>query len=468
MTAGTPTPDSRDAAFAALCAADPAAGFEPNTPQLRAKVDALLVADAASTVDGTRLEGAPEIVDELALRRAQRNPQRRFTWVAAAAVAAIAVGGGGYWAGAAANRAPSPDFATAASIPELAEPDFAAADSLNLRTMPGVVGEMQQRESYGIGGAEGLTMVGDRAWGGWWGRNVFHDGGLPGERGTAAMFALDASDVGLEMLTRIGAAFGIEGEPRIDHGWMNIGPDDWSGPNAWLSPDGLASFGFNNPSIDPWACPQPMPVIDEEGRVQWPEVACPTPPPTTISPEQAIEQMQAIVVALGLDSAEFNFTVEQSDPSTRWVVGTRTIGGVDMGIQWSATITDDGIAWFNGSLANLVPHGDVPIISAAEAAARLNDPRFSPGTMIAWGTPDVIATPRGESEVQTAPVPPAPGTPIPWLVNNVQLVSANLNLAQQWLDSGATLLVPTWELSDAHGNTWSIIAVADEALNFSG
>jgi hypothetical protein len=52
-------------------------------------------------------------------------------------------------------------------------------------------------------------------------------------------------------------------------------------------------------------------------------------------------------------------------------------------------------------------------------------------------------------------------------VTQVELVSARLGLAQHTLPTGATVLLPAYELSSADGGTWSVVAVADDDLDFS-
>jgi hypothetical protein len=52
-------------------------------------------------------------------------------------------------------------------------------------------------------------------------------------------------------------------------------------------------------------------------------------------------------------------------------------------------------------------------------------------------------------------------------VSQVTITEARLGLAQHQQEDGATLLVPAYELRDDEGNAWSVIAVAEDALDFS-
>jgi hypothetical protein len=67
----------------------------------------------------------------------------------------------------------------------------------------------------------------------------------------------------------------------------------------------------------------------------------------------------------------------------------------------------------------------------------------------------------------TVPPAPVPGAAISWPVQQVTLTSARLGLAQATLTNGAQVLVPAYELSDAAGSTWSVIAVVDSRLDFT-
>ena len=65
------------------------------------------------------------------------------------------------------------------------------------------------------------------------------------------------------------------------------------------------------------------------------------------------------------------------------------------------------------------------------------------------------------------PAVPSAGTSLAWPVNDVEIVDARLGLASQWQPDGSVLVVPAYEFTDADGGTWSVIAVADEKLDFA-
>jgi hypothetical protein len=151
-------------------------------------------------------------------------------------------------------------------------------------------------------------------------------------------------------------------------------------------------------------------------------------------------------------------------------------------VAWSLTFVGDAVQSLYGALAPLVPLGSYDVVSENEAVARLGDPRFGAGgggmiaaTGSARAAEDQAAiapaepVPAPDRDV-TPPTPPAtvkPGTPLGWPVTEVELVSARLGLAQHTVPGGATVLLPAYELSNADGATWSVVAVADEQLDFT-
>jgi hypothetical protein len=92
-----------------------------------------------------------------------------------------------------------------------------------------------------------------------------------------------------------------------------------------------------------------------------------------------------------------------------------------------------------------VANGDVPVSSPAPDAA-------SSGAAVKDPTP-----------------PPSvnPGDDIGWPVQNVTITDAHLTLVSYTLPDGAQVLVPAYELTDGHDGSWTVLAVADNALDFT-
>jgi hypothetical protein len=70
------------------------------------------------------------------------------------------------------------------------------------------------------------------------------------------------------------------------------------------------------------------------------------------------------------------------------------------------------------------------------------------------------------SQQPTTPPAPTPGAPVSWPVQHVELGSAVLGVALTYQADGSQLLVPAYLLTDGNGGTWSVIAVADDHLDF--
>ncbi|MFI2365585.1 hypothetical protein [Promicromonospora sp. NPDC019610] len=102
--------------------------------------------------------------------------------------------------------------------------------------------------------------------------------------------------------------------------------------------------------------------------------------------------------------------------------------------------------------------GTYPVVSEEAAVERLSDPRFAPA-----------ARGAGESGAggDASAAAPAPGGPIAWPVEDVTIVSAVLTEARYTLPDGAVLLVPAYDLADAAGSSWTVLAVDEELLDFT-
>jgi len=100
--------------------------------------------------------------------------------------------------------------------------------------------------------------------------------------------------------------------------------------------------------------------------------------------------------------------------------------------------------------------GSYPVVSEVEAVERLGDPRFSGAVL--GSRPQVEASP-GDA--------PTPGGSIAWPVEDVTIVSATLTEARYALPDGVVLLVPAYDLKDATGSGWTVMAVDEELLDFA-
>ncbi len=453
-----------DTAFARLQAADPAAGSAPDLPALYA---------AVSERSGVPVS-APG--DELAARRSRRAP--RWLQVAAAVAGVAVIGGGSYAYGL--NHAPETSAVTAA-------PPISLEQGQGSRELAGA----SAPTSMAAGAADSAKLM--YPW--WGGRTVFTAQGLSSEGGSGDAWGFDAEAAfSQERLVAAAAALGVTGQPRMEYGTWSIGPTDGSGPSVSLSPDGLASLSYYDPTRDPWSCVRSAPDSIEkpadgvaeggsglDGATVAPPALdgpgeCATPTAAAPTGDAAVERAKDVLSSVGVDPAGFQLEAS-TDPSSAQVTtvtASQVMDGQQTGVTANVTLVADGVQSLYAPLAALVELGSYDVVSPTEAVERLGDPRFGAtggGVMpLAAGSvraTDDAAIAPAPTDDPTVPPTPAAGSPLAWPVQEVTLVSARLGVALTTLPSGASVLVPTYELADADGATWSVIAVVDDQLDFS-
>ncbi|PVU83260.1 hypothetical protein DDP54_09950 [Cellulomonas sp. WB94] len=507
MSTNPPVPDDSsvpDEALDRVRAADPAATAEPDQARLRAAVADRAAAAAAAEGD---VHGSG-VVTELAPARVARTGRRRGAWIqVAAAVVGLSVIGGGSWA-----------------LGRLGQAPVAAPISLGSGSSEGgAVTAVAPRAASGAAAADSAAGMGtSKLIAPWYGgRTVFTGSGLSTDGATATAWGFDPASVySADAAAHLASVLGVSGTPSQTWGAWVVGVQDGTGPTVQLSPDGLASFSYYDPSRDPWACVKSAPDVPsgstEPGAAgsatgdtapapaAEPAIGAATPgsEPTlgTAVPEQldpsygcattsaapaptgdaAIAQARELMGSLGVDAGGYRFEVQadQGQPTATYVSAGQLLDGQLTGVQWSFTLLADGVQSLYGSLAPVVDLGAYALISPADAVARLGDPRFGAG----YGGVMPLATDtasgasssddRSSSVATAAPEPTVPTTPtaggsIPWPVQTVTLTTSRLGLGMTTLDTGAVLLLPSYELGNAEGSTWSVIAVTDDRLDFS-
>lgn len=413
-----------DEAVARLRAADPATGVAPAGGFVER-----VLADASAE--------NPMPVTDLATEREKRRP--RWLTVAAVAASMLVIGGaGGY--GIAALGADRDGTLAAA-------PSTSSSDGSSVADGSGTVTEQGSTVDPATGSTADSVMPG-------WGRNHFTSSGLSSQATTAAGYAFDpvaASNV--DTIRRLAQGLGVDGEPELVDGAWRVGAQDGMGRSLWVNLDGILGFWYSDPALSPWAC-------SGDGT------EC-TPVGDMPSEEIAIDALRSIMTATGQDVSAFDFdSLTWEGATSRTAQAWRVVDGQRTDSQWSLEMSAAGVFSVSGGLASLVSLGEYPVVSAAEAFERLSDPRFG-------------AQPAGPFYVDTAseteswtpptapPTAPAAGSSIVWPVTEVNIVDARLGLATQMQPDGSTVLMPAYEFTDSDGGAWSVIAVAEEALDFS-
>lgn len=440
--------------MARLRAADPAADVEPSegfpavvAERVQDEGDASAAAPEADVETDT--ESTPAAPIDLAARR------RRPAWlsVAAAAAAAVVIGAGGYAAGAGAifgtggsSSADSAESAAGAPAPiSLGGPSDASGTSESgasemATSAPGVAQDEAMSSR-----ATADSMIG---WGG--GRNTFTATGLSDAARSAQVYGLDAATPSTpERMAQVAAALGMAGQPEIvDGGWALTDGD--AQLNVGL--DGSLGLNYYNTANQPWCdgCAEPSPSDAPSG-------------------DAAIERLKEVLTAIGQDPAQYEYSAPTYEGAvTATAEARRVVDGQGTDLVMMLDLAPAGIASIWGSLADVVDLGTYDVVSEQEGMERLSDPRFG-GYLTGMPRPiDGSMTVMEEYVPPTeAPAAPQPGATISWPVNDVEIVSARLGLAQQWQPDSTVLLVPSYEFTDADGGTWSVIAVAESQLDLA-
>ncbi|MDY7527244.1 MULTISPECIES: hypothetical protein [unclassified Cryobacterium] len=424
--------DKQQDPVARLRAADPAGDIEARAG-FADEVVARMTGPEAEPMSGS----AP--VADLETARARRRP-RWLPFVAVAASIAI-VGAAGYGIGAS-EGGPK-------SLADGAAPPI----TLQSNGRPDSVAHGGMETSVGSGAATDQKMSSSTYPHGS-GRNAFSASGLGTQAGTAQAYAYDPrSASSSDKVTALAAALGIGSPAELRDGSWVAGPQDGSAPSLSVSLDGMLSFYFQNPQINPWKC---------EG-----DSACePTGQPP--SEDAAIGALRALLAAAGRDPAEFEFTSQVSEGSpTRTVTAKPVIDGQQVDQGWSLEMAEGGVVNANGALADVIALGTYPVVSEQEGFERLSDPRFSgAATSLPIALRDQASTTEEWVAPTEPPATPVAGTSVSWPVNKVEIVSARLGLTTQWQPDGSVLVVPAFAFTDAEGGTWSVLAVAESKLDF--
>jgi hypothetical protein len=307
------------------------------------------------------------------------------------------------------------------------------------------------------------------------GRLHFNDGGLSADGGTAEAWAYDpAAVISAATAEKVGAALGLAGPAVVQYQTWTVGATDGSGPSLMLGGDGMASVSYNDPFS--YSC-DGVQSAEQPADTSFPVgVSCAPDPQERLGDDAAIQRATELLTAFGVDAAMLTLTApeDQSGDGRTTVIATASLDGLlaDGRQQWYFSFVGDRLSNLYGGLAPMISLGEYPVVSPAEAVGRMNDPRF--GTAggpyaIDVGTPIAPpAMPETDPDVVPVPAVPAPGAAIAWPVTEVHLVDAVPSLTLQYQQDGATLLLPAYTMTDDTGGTWTVVAVADDRLDFTG
>lgn len=500
-----------DEALNRLRAADPAIGAHPDLQRVRAGL-----AGVASL--GGDADRAVPVTDPM-------NRRTRWPLAAAAAIAAVSLGVGGYTLG-----------ASQAERPVVAGDDAADADGAETDTDPEVgLAEAALREealSGGDGmaaGAEGeVSSDSGYGWSEMWGPVVLTAGdGLSDERTTGEVRAPQALDVDPEqLLGDVAAARGIEGEITEMDGqsWSVVDGPVAVHVNRWGS---SLDVSYTDYTADPYCAEMAQEAeLSEEEMAEEPGWFGPRPDDCReVGPapdeETALAESSDLLEDLGVDLSTVRLEVEDygvsytmemegplstadvttvteapasqddgQDPGQDAALSTAEVSEpVDVPVDYAmptvevtvygaegsgspdpkghVSVSSVGVSSAYVSLVEHVSLGDYPVISAQEAVERFMDPRFAQGTFsLPFDEQYYSEEMYSELEVPQ-PVQLEAGDPLPYPVREATVVEAELVQGTIHQPDGTNYVVPGYRLTDDRGQQYGVLGLAEEALDLT-
>lgn len=441
-------------------AADPAIGSHPNLSELSSKIAAEVAAESDRAVR----------VNERSARRS------RVPMIAAAAALAMGVGVGGYAIGAGTADGGG-EQAGPVSVQNGAEAGPTA--DLGQGQRPGSIGGNRTESGGGYSTQSGSAVGEDSetSWPGGMGGQavVLNPGpGLSTTGGTGEVLQPVPLEGDLEeRLTAWAERLGLEGSVQVqDELWASL---DSGAITLSINGGSYAGLDYSNSDLQIWCDDAFFEILPEDV-----EGAEPTSEPAPVSPSECelglteVDEATALDVAAdfltdaGLDAEAYTLEIAYTDGLTTEVYGTSSSGVVPT--RASISVTSEGVSYGYVQLPlEYASLGDYPVISATEAVERLNQPRYT-----SWyvSIPSVDDAWRGgwnePGWVEPEPIVLQPGQAIPFAVTEATITEATLTTGLLGLADGTELAVPAYDLRDENGTAYSVIAVADSALDFTG
>jgi len=261
-------------------------------------------------------------------------------------------------------------------------------------------------------------------------------GDLPDSSGTAPGYRLlNAGISGGQVASILATAFGATGTvTETDTGWQ-VGADGAAAVR--VSSDPLFSWTYTDPAA--LALPEAAPVLE---------------PPVAISAAADILQ------GIGVDISTVEYEIGEVDGRAA-VNAWQVVADQRTQLGWRLLIDGTGrVVQASGFSSGLESIPSYPVVGAAAAVLR--------STQAPWSSmPASPITPATEPVSTPAPRPSVAGVPqIDLPVSTVEIVSAELGLAQYWQPDGSIMLLPSWILTASDGSTWSLLALAEPAVSF--
>lgn len=463
--------NDKDTPLDRMRAADPAIGSHPNLAHLHEKVGA----------------GLSEETDRAVRVREGRGRRSRVPMIAAAAALAMGVGVGGYALGAG-TATPDPDSEAGQGLTRTSDPDVGrpfGADRPDGMPGDGTSDGMPMGESdmeiLSGGGSGGAIMGG-------YGESSWYDGsgyavvlypgeGLSTSGGSGEVLQPVVSDADADAMLRDWAErLGVTGEfESWEDGYASLYAD-----SVYLNVNtgSYSSLDYSNERLQYWcdygeeeystldsaeatAAPMPEPMEPE----------CTEPDLEPIDDATALATVEQFLTDAGLDPSAYELRVVYNEDKSVEIAAVNQTGTVPVTGHFS--VTSEGVSYGSVQLPrDYTSLGDYPTVSEVEAVERLNDPRFVSNWYVSLPGIDDYFGGYGydydwDMWVEPDPIVLSPGDAIPYPVSEATITEATLTTGLLALADGTEIAVPVYDLRDAEGNSYPMIALADEALDFT-
>lgn len=453
---------SSNEALHRLQASDPATGSHPDLHRMRElirhKAPASQGSDRATSIDDDLLQG----------------PRIRPAWVAAAAVAALGIGIGGYALGLQRGG----DTVTLADQDNPLSPAGAGLDVGVSGGMVESVGSVSMSSSEG---AERMYDPGPV--------RLTASEALSAEPTTGQVRILRSEEDPQEFLDTWTDAVGFEGAPMLeDSEMLQEGAGEYDRETGrWMivSTEGQAlnlnySDLFRTESCvamyESMTAKELETVQKDWEKMVGPDIPMPTeddciePTGTKPTDEQAIAAASDFLREAGVPIDDYTVRVQDySSPGSVYSWVEAYPEGAEYGpVHASAVVSPDGVVEAYATMGEMASLGDYPVISPAEAVERYSTREFAMeyGVSIAEDYEDVT---DGVSRYIEPDMPDAPevadGMPIPLLLKDKEVTGAELVPGTMYTQSGS-MEVPTWKLTTDDGMYYTVIGLSEEAIEW--
>lgn len=447
-----------DDALRRLRDADPARGSRADPWQLRSSVDRAIADES----------GADEVSWE---GRTVGRLGRGTAYLAAACVAALIVGVGGYTLGQ--SRAEDAQAAATSTGGDETGTDSAGRDTAGDEQDAEDAPVSEGAESFGWfggmpGGAfeESLAMNGDMDMGmGGAPLRLVPGDTLSTERGgEAEVLVQRPADLDIDAeLKEIAERMGISGPVTGEQDWRAIQQEGRS-VSSYREPSGLG-LSYDNMYLSPgcaemaeqmasWSGPEPDPFGDLDPD------QCLANPTDPVSTEDAGKMARQVAADLGLEPAGLEFTTHDQQMPEGWVSAKSTKKDGER-LTLDVALRAEGVISAHVLIRREESLGLYPVISPVEAVERANGPLLGRLPI----TPDGASGGDWSTQTWTETTPMERGDPIPVPGRIATATSATLSTGQLVNGSGGVYTVPIYLITLDKGHKVPVVALAEEALS---